>query len=232
MGKAIDRIATEKGHTIVGRIDETNPELLKTINPSDVDVAIEFSRPEAAFKNISTCLDRGIKMISGTTGWLDRISEVKNICAGNNGTFLYASNFSLGVNLFFAINKTLAKLMAGYEQYEPTLTEIHHTQKLDAPSGTAITLAEGVIEHHPKKEKWVNESSTNEKSLSILSERIDEVPGTHSVTYDSEMDTIEIKHTAHTRDSFALGAVLVAEWITKKEGWLTMEDFISIKTDH
>lgn len=230
MGKAIDRLASEKGHEIAGRIDDSNPELLRDIDVDQVDVAIEFSRPEAAYDNIKTCLERGIKVICGTTGWLDKFDEVKSLCEAQNGTFLYTSNFSLGVNLFFALNRSLAKLMAGYEQYLPSLTEIHHTQKLDAPSGTAITLAEGVMEQYPEKQKWVNEKTDDQGSLSILSERTGEVPGTHTVSYESEMDTIEIKHTAHTRDSFALGAVLVAEWIADKNGWLTMEDFIRIKS--
>ncbi|MGB3468108.1 MAG: 4-hydroxy-tetrahydrodipicolinate reductase [Cyclobacteriaceae bacterium] len=229
MGKAIDRLATQKGHEIVGKIDDTNPDLLQTIDTATVDVAIEFSRPDAAFHNISTCLKRGIKIISGTTGWLEKYEEIKSLCQANKGTFLYASNFSLGVNLFFALNKTLSKLMAGYGQYEPSLVEIHHTQKLDAPSGTAITLAESIIDNHPEKTKWVNEHSDKQDTITILSERTDQVPGTHTVSYDSEMDSIEIRHTAHTRDSFALGAVVVAEWINDKKGWLTMEDFINIK---
>lgn len=226
MGKAIDRLATEKGHEIVGRIDDTNPDLLNTIDPAAVDVAIEFSRPEVAFQNISTCLSRDIRIISGTTGWLDNFKEIKSLCESNNGTFLYASNFSLGVNLFFALNKMLAKMMSSYAHYEPSMVEIHHTQKLDAPSGTAITLAEGLIENNPLKNEWINEKSNKKNQLEIISERIGSVPGTHSVTYQSEMDEIEIKHTAHTRDSFALGAIIVAEWIQRKKGFLTMEDFI------
>lgn len=228
MGKAIDRLATEKGHEIVGRIDDANPELLETIDANLIDVAIEFSRPEAALKNITTCLNRGIKIISGTTGWLDNFEDVKRLCESKKGTFLYASNFSLGVNLFFALNKMLSKLMAGHEHYEPSMVEIHHVQKLDAPSGTAITLAEGLLEHSKKKNQWVNKNSNQENQLVIISEREGTVPGTHSVTYRSQMDEIEIKHTAHTRDSFALGAILVAEWIDKKSGFLTMEDFIKI----
>lgn len=228
MGKAIDRLATQKGHEIAGRIDDSNPELLNTIDTALVDVAIEFSRPEAALQNITTCLNRGIKIISGTTGWLDHFEEVKSLCESKKGTFLYASNFSLGVNLFFALNKMLAKMMSAHTHYEPSMVEIHHTQKLDAPSGTAITLAEGLIDHSQVKNEWVNERSDKESQLEIISERQGSVPGTHSVTYKSEMDEIEIKHTAHTRDSFALGAILVAEWIDQKSGFLTMEDFIKI----
>ena len=229
MGKAIERLATARGHEIVGRVDDTNPDLLHTIPVSEVDIAIEFTRPEAAFENISTCLKRGIKVISGTTGWLDRFDEVKAQISATNGTFLYASNFSLGVNLFFALNKKLSKLMADYELYEPTMEEIHHTQKLDAPSGTAITLAEGLMEQFTSKKQWVNEESDNIEDLSIISKRIDKVPGTHSVTWHSEMDEITIQHTAHTRDSFAIGAILVANWIKDQVGFFTMEDFMCIE---
>ncbi|MEL7148819.1 MAG: dihydrodipicolinate reductase C-terminal domain-containing protein, partial [Bacteroidota bacterium] len=188
MGKAIERLATARGHEIVGKIDDSNPELLQNIAVEQVDVAIEFTRPEAAFTNISTCLQRGIKVISGTTGWLDRFDEIKELVEKHHSTFLYASNFSLGVNLFFALNKQLARLMASYDSYQPVMEEIHHTQKLDAPSGTAITLAEGLIEKYPGKTKWVNESSDKPEALPIISKRIDKVPGTHSVTYHSEMD--------------------------------------------
>ncbi len=228
MGKAIERLSLERGHEIVGRINDENQDLLKTIDVSSIDVAIEFSSPNAAYENIKTCLERGIKIISGTTGWLDQYEEIKEIVEKKNGTFLYASNFSLGVNLFFTINKFLAQLMNPHDQYKPEMEEIHHTQKLDAPSGTAITLAEGLIENHSLKNKWVNESSDKEEDLSILSKRIGSVPGTHSVTYKSPMDEIEIKHTAHTRDSFALGAILVGEWIQNKSGFLSIEDFIQI----
>lgn len=228
MGKAIERLATARGHEVVGKIDDTNPALLQHIDVNEVDVAIEFTRPEAAYQNISTCLERGIKVISGTTGWLDRFDEIKAQTQQHNGTFLYASNFSLGVNLFFALNKQLAKLMAGYEDYQPTMEEIHHTQKLDAPSGTAITLAEGLIAHYPDKDQWVNEDNKKASDLSIISKRIDKVPGTHSVTYQSEMDEIMIQHTAHTRDSFAVGAIVVADWIKDQKGFLTMDDFLRI----
>ena len=228
MGKAIERLATERGHEVVGKIDDSNPELLLNIPVERVDVAIEFTRPEAAFKNITTCLERGIKVISGTTGWLDRFDEIREKTGTHNGTFLYASNFSLGVNLFFALNKQLAQLMAGYDLYKPMMEEIHHTQKLDAPSGTAITLAEGLIANHPGKKQWVNEASEQPEALSIISKRIDKVPGTHSVTYQSDMDEIKIEHTAHTRDSFAVGAIVVADWIKDKVGFLTIEDFLRI----
>ncbi len=224
MGKTIEQIAIERGNEISYKIDVTNKEDLKRISPENTDVAIEFTRPDSAFENIQTLINQNVKVISGTTGWLEKYTEIEGLVKAIDGTFLYASNFSLGVNLFFKLNEQLAKMMVG-RSYKPSMEEIHHTQKLDAPSGTAITLAEGVIKNTPGVKSWVNEASKNPDSLGIISLREDEVPGTHTVTYDSEIDSIEIKHTAHTRKGFALGAVLVAEWISDKKGVLSMSDF-------
>ncbi len=228
MGKSIESIAKERGHNIAGIIDVDNEDLLHEIDPSKVDVAIEFSQPDAAFENIRTCLQRSIKILSGTTGWLDRKEEVKHLCRTNNGTFFYASNYSIGVNLFFRLNAYLANLIKDYPQYEPTMTEVHHTEKKDAPSGTAISLAEDIISNIPGIKNWDNDNAKNPESLSIKSERTGEVPGTHIINYLSEVDRIEIKHEAFSRKGFALGAVLVADWLKDKEGMLDMNDFLEI----
>jgi 4-hydroxy-tetrahydrodipicolinate reductase len=228
MGKSIETIAVERGHNIAGIIDVDNQDLLREIDPSAVDVAIEFSQPDAAFQNIRTCLQQGIKILSGTTGWLDRKEEVEHLCNANKGTFFYASNYSIGVNLFFRLNAYLAKLIKDYPQYAPTMTEIHHTEKKDAPSGTAISLAEDIITNIPWIKNWVNDKAKNPESLSIKSERTGEVPGTHIINYVSGVDQIEIKHEAFSRKGFALGAVLVADWLKDKEGILDMNDFLEI----
>ncbi len=228
MGKAIERLATERGHEIVGKIDVENINQLADVDANEIDVAIEFTRPESAFNNLKICMEKGIKVISGTTGWLDQLEELVTLCKEQNGTFLYASNYSLGVNLFFELNKRLARLMNPHKQYQPVMEEIHHTHKLDSPSGTAITLAEGIIENFDQKSRWVNQPKSSEEELEIISYREGEVPGTHTVIYKSEMDDIEIKHTAHTRDSFALGAVIVAEWVKDHQGILTMQDFLQL----
>ncbi len=228
MGQAIERLATERGHQIVGKIDVQNMAELSNVDASEVDVAIEFTRPESAFNNLKICVEKGIKVISGTTGWLDQFDELVELCKQNDGTFLYASNYSLGVNLFFELNRRLARMMNPHKSYEPIMEEIHHTHKLDSPSGTAITLAEGVIDNNDLKKSWVNETKNNDEELEIISFREGEVPGTHTVKYKSEMDEIEIKHTAHTRDSFALGAVVVAEWVSNQKGILTMQDFLQL----
>lgn len=229
MGQAIEKIAIAKGHTVVGVFDESNAHELANITDGTADVAIEFTRPEVAFTNIVTCLRKQIPIISGTTGWLQHWDEVKDICKQENGTFLYASNFSLGVNLFFKLNAMLANLMKNHPEYAIAIDEIHHTQKLDAPSGTAITLAEGVINENPAFKGWEKgEISANDK-IGITSQRIDQVPGTHTISYNSEVDSIEIKHTAHSRQGFAQGALSVAEWICDKKGFLTMDDFLQIE---
>lgn len=222
MGKIIDEIAQSRGHEVVARLRET-----PTIeNLNDPDVVIEFSNPEVAFQNIKTCLENKIPVICGTTGWLDKKPEVEKIALENGTAFLYGSNFSLGVNLFFALNENLAKMMNKFSEYNCQLEEIHHIHKLDAPSGTAISLAEGII-HNSNFEAWKLDE-TKEKDLGIFAIREDEVPGTHSVFYRSEVDEIEIKHTAFNRNGFALGAVIAAEWIVDKKGVFTMKDVLGL----
>ncbi|KFC18583.1 4-hydroxy-tetrahydrodipicolinate reductase [Epilithonimonas lactis] len=222
MGKIIDEIAQSRGHEVVARLRET-----PTIeNLNDPDVVIEFSNPEVAFQNIKTCLENKIPVICGTTGWLDKKPEVERIAMENGTAFLYGSNFSLGVNLFFALNENLAKMMNKFSEYNCQLEEIHHIHKLDAPSGTAISLAEGII-HNSNFEAWKLDE-TKEKDLGIFAIREDEVPGTHSVFYRSEVDEIEIKHTAFNRNGFALGAVIAAEWIVDKKGVFAMKDVLGL----
>lgn len=223
MGKIIDRIAQERGHTIVARIDIDNQDELRTLQ---ADVAIEFSHPDAAFNNIKTCLECGIPILSGTTGWLSRKDEIEKICAYYEGTFFYASNYSLGVNLFFKVNEYLARMMSAFEEYDVSMDEIHHTEKKDAPSGTAISLAEGVMKHLSRKKRWTDEDHERPEELVIKSFRIDQVPGTHVVKYASPIDDIEIKHTAHSREGFAKGAVKVAEWLPDQKGILNMDHYL------
>lgn len=222
MGKMIEQIAQERGHRIVAKIDEDST----NVDFGSMDVAIDFSTPDAAFNNITGCFKHGVPVISGTTGWLDRYSDAVSHCEQNKGAFIYASNFSLGVNIFFELNEQLAKMMAGLQQYKVSMEEIHHTQKLDAPSGTAISLAEGIIQN-TTYEKWELDTS-EEKTISIHSIREGMVPGTHSITYESDVDSIEIKHKAHNRQGFALGAVIAAEWIQGKTGVFTMKDVLNL----
>ena len=219
MGKTIERIALERGHEIVLRVDASGEYDL-----SVAQVAIEFSTPQSAFANISKALSAGIPTIAGTTGWLENYPKAEALCRAHDTAFLYASNFSIGVNVFFEINKLLAKLMQKYPQYAIAIEEIHHTQKLDAPSGTAITLAQDIIEQTNKVGWQLGE--TSEDKIPITAKRIENTPGTHIVTYSSQVDTIEIKHTAHSRDGFALGAVLAAEWIQGKKGVFSMKDVL------
>jgi 4-hydroxy-tetrahydrodipicolinate reductase len=223
MGKTIERIALERGHEITARIDIDNQHEFEFMNG---DVAIEFSHPDAAFENIRKTLSKKIPVVCGTTGWLDKKSEIEKLCANVNGAFFYASNYSLGVNIFFRLNEYLAKIMKEFPEYDVEMDEIHHTQKKDAPSGTAITLAEGVLKHVSRKKRWVNEQGSSDSDLLIKSFRIADIPGTHVVKYNSPIDDIEIKHTAHSREGFATGAVLVAEWIRDKKGVLGMDDFL------
>lgn len=223
MGKIIDEIALKRGHEVVARLKET-PTAENLNNP---DVVIEFSLPEVAFDNIKACLENKIPVICGTTGWLERKSEVEHLAVENETAFLYGSNFSLGVNLFFALNEKLADLMKNVDEYSCQLEEIHHIHKLDAPSGTAISLAEGIIKNNNKFDAWKLEE-TQEKNLGIFAIRENEVPGTHSVYYRSEVDEIEIKHTAYNRNGFALGAVVAAEWIKDKKGNFTMKDVLGL----
>lgn len=222
MGKMIEQIAQDRGHTIVAKIDVDT----KEIPYDNMDVAIDFSTPEAAFDNITGCFENGVPVICGTTGWLSNYEKAIDICNKNQGGFIYASNFSLGVNIFFELNAHLAKMMSGLEQYNVSMEEIHHTQKLDAPSGTAITLAEGIIAN-TNYEGWKLDQ-TVEGTIPITSKREGMVPGTHSILYDSAVDSIEIKHTAHNREGFALGAVIAAEWIQGKTGIFTMKDVLNL----
>ncbi|MDH6252898.1 4-hydroxy-tetrahydrodipicolinate reductase [Chryseobacterium sp. H1D6B] len=223
MGKIIDEIAVKRGHEVVARLKET-PTAENLNNP---DVVIEFSLPEVAFDNIKACLENKIPVISGTTGWLERKAEIETIAVENDSAFLYGSNFSLGVNLFFALNEKLADLMKNVDEYSCQLEEIHHVHKKDAPSGTAISLAEGIIKNNAKFDAWKLEE-TVDRQLGIFAVREDEVPGTHSVFYRSEVDEIEIKHTAFNRDGFALGAVVAAEWIKDKKGNFAMKDVLGL----
>jgi 4-hydroxy-tetrahydrodipicolinate reductase len=226
MGKAIEEIALQKGHTIVLKIDITNTDQFNDVNLAKADVAIEFSSPHSAFNNVMKCLQAGTPVVCGSTGWLDKIEEVKKYCINNNGAFLYSSNYSIGVNIFFEINKKLAALMASHNEYNVDVTEIHHTQKKDAPSGTAITLAEQILKNIPQKKSWVNKLSNNPAELEIMSERIDPAPGTHKIKYSSPVDDIEIIHTAHSRQGFATGAVFAAEFIQHKKGVFGMNDVL------
>lgn len=226
MGKAIEAIALQRNHSVPLKIDINNTDSFTKENLQQCDVAIEFTGPHSAVANISTCLDAGIPVISGSTGWLEQWPIIKNKCATLNGALLYASNFSVGVNLFFELNKKLAQLMGKHDEYEVSMEEIHHTEKKDAPSGTAITLAEQVLENIPRKKKWINDIAKYPNELSIISKRIDPAPGTHSVKYRSPIDDIEIIHTAHSRTGFATGAVLAAEFIANKKGIYTMQDVL------
>lgn len=222
MGKVIERIALERGHEIVLR--KTSSDTFEDLHKADV--AIDFSIPNAAVNNISACLHEGVPVISGTTGWLENYHEMVKLCEEQNGAFIYGSNFSLGVNIFFELNDYLAKMMSKFDQYKVEMEEIHHTQKLDAPSGTAITLANRIIENSDYS-SWALENAKNDELL-INVKRIENVPGTHSIFYNSEVDTIEIKHTAHNRDGFALGSVIAAEWILGKQGVFTMKDVMQL----
>ena len=228
MGKTIEAIALERGHTADLKIDIDSKGDLTKENLLQCDVAIEFTGPLSAKENILTCLDAGIPVVSGSTGWLENWAEVANFCKEKNGSFLYASNFSVGVNIFFEVNKKLAQLMNGHNEYAISMQEIHHTQKKDAPSGTAITLAEQILQKIPAKKKWVNDETHDPEVLSIISKREDPAPGTHSITYSSAVDDIEIIHTAHNRNGFALGAVLAAEYICNKKGIFSMKDVLGL----
>ncbi len=229
MGKTIEAIALSRHHQIVLQVnadDQNN--LLEKLRATSPDVAIEFSRPEAALQNLQICFEANVPVVCGTTGWLEHLEAAKADCARHKSAFFYASNFSIGVNLFFIINKKLAELMNYYPEYQVKIEETHHIQKLDAPSGTAISLAKSIMEFYPNIEGWTKDDSEPRHKLPIISHRIDDVPGTHAVTYSSEIDTIEIKHTAHSRDGFALGAVLAAEWLRGKYGFFEMKDFLEL----
>lgn len=226
MGQAIEKLALESEHDIILRIDKENQEERTPSNLSSCDVILEFSQPEIAYSNIEACLDAGVPVVSGTTGWLDQLPEILAFCAEKNGALFYASNFSIGVNLFFELNKQLARLIKDLPQYQPSLTEIHHIHKLDAPSGTAISLAQDLIREMPNLEDWTMEEGDPEQKLPIRSIREGEVPGTHAITYDSPVDSIQLIHTAHSREGFASGALSAAEWIIGKQGFFEMADLL------
>lgn len=222
MGKEIEQIALQRGHEIVIKTSSNH-----NYDISLADIAIDFSVPNSAFNNISNCFNNNVPVISGTTGWLDKYDKAVNLCKEKNGAFIYASNFSLGVNIFFELNNQLAKMMNTLEDYNVTIEEIHHTKKLDAPSGTAITLAEGIIDNSSKSE-WSLEGNSSDNNIPITAIRTPEVPGTHTISYNSTIDSIDIKHTAHSRKGFALGAVVAAEWLVDKKGVFSMKDVLNI----
>jgi len=228
MGHAIEEVAVSRGHQVVLRVGIENMEDNTVENIRKADVAIEFSGPDIAADNLKRCIDAGTPVVCGTTGWLERYDEIKKYCLTRNGAFLYASNFSIGVNIFFELNSYLAKMMDGHKEYAISLEELHHTQKKDAPSGTAITLAEGILNRQSDKKKWVNEPTEDPSILPIISIREDPAPGTHKVVYHSAIDDISITHTAHSRKGFALGAVLAAEFLKDKKGVFGMKDVLKL----
>ncbi len=228
MGKEIEKFAQERNHNVVLRIDENNIKSLTKDDFSNVDVAIEFSVPESAFSNINLCFDNNIPVVSGTTGWLEKFDDVLERCKNENNTFFYASNYSIGVNLFFKLNQHLAKMMNNFTDYNVRVEETHHTQKLDAPSGTAITLAEGLIENIERKNNWEKEQGNSDNAIAVKSFREGNVPGNHKVIYDSSFDRIMIEHDAKSRKGFALGAILAAEFIISKKGYYSMDDLLKI----
>jgi 4-hydroxy-tetrahydrodipicolinate reductase len=228
MGQAIEEIALQRGHKIVLKIDVDNINEFTKENLAKADAAVEFTGPHSAYENVKKLMQTGTATVCGSTGWLEKLDEIQQLCKQTNGAFVYASNYSVGVNIFFEVNKRLAALMSKHDDYEIQVTEIHHTQKKDAPSGTAITLAEQILENISRKTKWVNHISDNIDELEIISERIDPAPGTHKIKYTSAIDDIEIIHTAHTRKGFALGAVLAAEFLAGKKGIYGMKEVLGL----
>ncbi|MHA7878056.1 MAG: 4-hydroxy-tetrahydrodipicolinate reductase [Bacteroidota bacterium] len=228
MGKAIEQVALQRGHHVVYKIGLSNITTLAAVNPKEVDMALEFSQPTAAYSNICQCLAKNIPVLSGTTGWLDKKEALYAYCKAHGGTFFYASNFSIGMNILFKVNTYLAKLMDRQPEYEVTLAEQHHLEKKDTPSGTAITLAEGIIQNMHRKKTWELAPKRQQDSVGIVAARKQDIPGTHTITYTAPQDTLELKHTAHSRQGFALGAVLVAEWLKDKQGIFGMEDFLQL----
>jgi 4-hydroxy-tetrahydrodipicolinate reductase len=224
MGKTIEELALKRNHNIVLTIDNENEWRSKAESLKDIDVAIDFSTPSVVIDNITKCFENSIPIVVGTTAWQHKIEEIKDLCIKGNKSLIWASNFSVGVNIFFKINSELAKLMNKYEDYNPSMEEIHHTAKLDAPSGTAISLADEIINNIDRKSSWALDNSDKKEDLIISSKRIDPVPGTHTISYDSEIDTIEIKHIAKNRKGFALGALLAAEWIMGKQGFYEFKE--------
>lgn len=227
MGKAIEEIALSKSHKISAKINSENASDARKILSADHDIAIEFSNPDVAFDNIKTCMELGIPCVSGSTGWLDKFHEIEDLCKANKSAFFYASNFSVGVNIFFALNEKLAEMMNSFSEYNSEIEETHHIHKKDAPSGTAISIAEGIIAKVDRYKDWVLEGAEKDK-INIIAHRKDEVPGTHLVKYNSDIDDIEIKHVAHSRKGFAQGAVLAAEWLHGKEGIFGMKDLLKL----
>lgn len=227
MGKVIEKIALSRGHKIVARIDVNNRSEFDALTAADVDAVIEFSHPLSAYENVKTCIEKGIPVVSGTTGWLEKKPELEALTLEKGSAFFWSSNYSIGVNIFFKLNKMLAKLMNPQKQYSVSTTEIHHTEKKDSPSGTAITIAEGLIENLAGKEKWINNEIPADNEVAIWSAREGRVPGTHIVKYISDIDQIEILHQAHGREGFALGAVIAAEWIADKKGVFGMDDLLA-----
>lgn len=226
MGREIEKIAHERNHQVIAKVD--NHDDWKNPGLKNCDIAVEFSMPETVIKNIKNCFDRNIPVVVGTTGWYDQLENIKQLCLRQNKTMFFASNFSIGVNIFFEINKKLAELINAYPQYNPEISEIHHIYKLDAPSGTAITLADQIIERIDKLSSWSLDSKENENQLVINAERIAQTPGTHSILYDSDIDSILIKHEAKSRRGFALGAVLAAEFLHGRTGFYTMRDLLKV----
>lgn len=226
MGKTIERIAQEKGHEIVLRITSSNLEALTAANLQQADIAIEFSRPESAFDNIKLCLETGVPVVVGTTAWLDRLPQAQALIKQHRGALFFASNFSIGVHVFFALNRYLARMMNEQPAYEVRLEEIHHTQKVDKPSGTAITLVEDLLKQLDRKSNWVLGPADNETDISISSRREGAVPGTHEVMYTSDIDTLTIRHEAHSREGFATGALRAAEWLCGRQGYYGMRDML------
>ena len=224
MGKTLERVAVSRGHEVVLKIDVDNRQDFDRLQ--EVDVAIEFTRPESAVSNLEKCIAAGVPVVCGTTGWLAEYARISDLCKAQESSFFYASNYSIGVNIFFEINRRLADMMNGYPIYDVSMEEIHHTQKLDAPSGTAITLAEGIFDNLSRKTHWVCNREGSSSDLAITAKRVDPAPGTHIVRYDSPIDSIEITHTAHSREGFATGAVLAAEWLVGKKGVFSMKDLL------
>ncbi|QNF35166.1 4-hydroxy-tetrahydrodipicolinate reductase [Adhaeribacter swui] len=228
MGRTIEQIAKQRGHEIAGVIDVTNHDTLSSYSGANVDAAIEFTHPESAFKNVAYCLQNNIPVVCGSTGWLEHFAEAKAICEANNGAFFYASNYSVGVNLFFHFNEYIASKMQAYPQFKVAVKEIHHTQKVDKPSGTAITVVDGIVANYPAKEGWLLAPEQADEKISIISERIGNVVGTHVVRYESDNDTIELMHDAQSRTGFAEGAVMAAEWLQNKKGVFGMKDMLNL----
>ncbi|MFN0033044.1 MAG: 4-hydroxy-tetrahydrodipicolinate reductase [Flavobacteriales bacterium] len=228
MGREIEKVLDARGHEIVHRANAKQP--LDAAHIQSADLVIEFSRPDVVVANIQSCIDARCPIVVGTTGWYDHLAEVKQRCEHSGSALLYATNFSIGVNVMFHINKTLAHVMNNVKGYEPGILEVHHTQKLDQPSGTAITLAEGIIENYTSKTQWVNKLAEQDDELGIISQREADVPGTHVVNYSSAADDLSIVHRANNRSGFALGAVLAAEWLHGKQGVFTMQDFLNFES--